>query len=118
MPKGIGIELLRISGGIGCDIVNAFDGPFRARIGRIVAIIPRVDNTIIEYIKEEVDGTESAAITSRSYISSDSSLNEVHLLAQELIVPDNPVTEIEVSDGSVVVYYAEYPWKHLGSRSH
>ena len=107
-------ELHKISGGWGCDIVTADDGNFQARRGRIYAIFAREDDTTIESITEDVNGT-STLVTDRSYLSADSSGQEVLLKKEEMIIPDYPVTAIEVGDGSVRVYYAKDAWKHMGS---
>ena len=109
-----GGDLQKMAGGWGCDIVTPNDGNFTARKGRIYAIIPREDDTTLESITEDVNGT-STLVTDRSYISSDSSANEITLYKDELIIPDYPVTALEVGDGSVRVYYMKDAWKHMGT---
>ena len=110
----------RIAGGTGCDIVTPDDGDFTARRGRIYAILVREDDTQIGHIVEDNNGTTNK-ITDRSWlgggegVSTGGSDEETFpkLLKDDLLIPDYPVTEIEVITGSVTVYYEEYGWKHF-----
>lgn len=105
----MGHNLQRIAGGSGCDIVV---GKFTARRGKIYAIVVREDDTTIEHIIESNQGV-TTTISSRSWIGGESSDAYVVLKANDLLIPDYPCTEIEVSAGSVIVYYDEYPWRHF-----
>lgn len=107
-----GNDLQRLAGGVGCDIVSSTTGVFNPRRGRIFAMIVREVNTNIEYIKE-VNGETITTVTSRSYIGGESTGGFTDLLAGELIIFDYPVTEINLTAGSVMVYYEEYGWKHI-----
>ena len=110
----------RIAGGTGCDIVTSADGDFVARRGKIYAILVREDDTQIGHIVEYNNGT-SNKITNRSWIGTeaggstggDSTEGIPTLLANDLLIPDYPITEIEIIAGSVMVYYEEYQWNHL-----
>lgn len=108
----MGHNLQRIAGGSGCDIVTSADGAYTARRGKIYAIVVREDSTAIDHIVEVVQGTP-ATVTDRSWIGGESSDAYVTLKANDLLIPDYPVSEIEVSAGSVMVYYDEYPWRHF-----
>lgn len=102
----------KLLGGAGCDIVTAADSPFPARIGKIYAIVVREDDTIIESVTEDVNGTPTE-VTSRSWIGGESSDVFVTLLQNDILTPDYPVTSIDISAGSVLVYYTKGEWKHL-----
>jgi hypothetical protein len=112
-------SLQRISGGTGCDIVTSSDSDFVARRGKIYAIVVREDDTQIAYIKEDNNGVINT-ITDRSWIgggaaaSTGGSDEETFplLIANELLIPDYPVTQLEVTAGSVMVYYEENIWNH------
>jgi len=108
----MGHNLQRIAGGSGCDIVTSGDSVYTARRGKIYAIVVREDGTTIEHIVENVQGV-ATTVTSRSWIGGENSDAYVSLLANDLLIPDYPVSEIEVSAGSVLVYYDEYPWRHF-----
>ncbi len=116
-------KLQRIAGGTGCDIVTSDDGDFTARRGRIYAIVVREDDTQIASVVEDHAGTAVRVSThaQRSWLGSgggassggDSDEGIPTLLADDLIIPDYPLTKIHVIAGSVLVYYEEYGWKHL-----
>ena len=91
------MDLLKISGGIGCDIVTGTSA-FTARKGRIFAIIPRADNSGITSIVEDRGG-QLVTVTSRSYLGTNT------LYKGELITPDYPLTEFTPAAGSFDVYY-------------
>lgn len=91
-------------GGDGCDIVTAANGAFTARIGRIYAIMVREDSTTIESVTEDREGTP-AVVTSKAWVGGESSDTLVSLLASDFLVPDYPLSAIEVGAGSVIVYY-------------
>ena len=105
------IEILR--GGVGCDIVSG-TGTFNARIGLIVGVSVRADNSgitsIVQVIKSkdvngawssknEIISSGSGATGTRTYVGADT------LLVGEWILFDNPVKTIKLSAGSVIVYY-------------
>lgn len=106
------LEVLR--GGIGCDIVSG-TGPFNARIGKIIGVSVRSDNSgiasMVEVIKskDQVTGAYSsadhiissgtAATGTRSYVGTNT------LLTGEWYLFDNPVKRITPSAGSFIVYY-------------
>lgn len=110
----------RIAGGTGCDIVTSADGDFAARRGKIYAIVVREDDTQIGHIVEDNKGTLNT-ISNRSWLGTeeggstggDSTEGIPTLLANDLLIPDYPITEIEIIAGSVMVYYEEYGWKHF-----
>lgn len=110
----------RIAGGTGCDIITSADGDFTPRRGKIYAILVREDDTQIGHITEYQNGTD-VKITNRSWIGTeaggstggDSDEGIPTLLANDLLIPDYPVSEIEIIAGSVIVYYEEYRWNHL-----
>ena len=116
-------KLQRIAGGTGCDIVTSEDGIFTARRGRIYAIVVRENDTQIESVVEDQNGTlvtvEDTA--QRSWLglgtggstAGDSAEGIPTLLQNDLIIPDYPLKQIHVYAGSVMVYYEEYGWKHL-----
>lgn len=110
--KGVDNELQKLVGGIGCDIVTSADGDFTPRKGKIYAFVVRADNTNIEHIKEDNNGSIET-ITSRSWIGGESTGGFIDLLRGDYIVPDNPITEITLTSGSILVYYDTYTWKHL-----
>jgi hypothetical protein len=91
------MDLLKIAGGIGCDIVTGTSA-FTPRKGRIFAIIAREDSSGITSVKEDRSG-EISTVTSRSYLGTNT------LYKGEMIVPDYPLTEITLAAGSVDVYY-------------
>jgi hypothetical protein len=113
----------RIAGGTGCDIVTSEDGDFKARRGRIYAIVVRADSTQIASVVEDNNGTETriTGTSNRSWLGTgtggssggDSDEGIPSLLQYDLIIPDYPLTRIHVIAGSVLVYYEEYAWKHL-----
>ena len=116
-------RIQRIAGGTGCDIVDydvVGDVEFTARRGRIYAIVVREDNTQIATITEDNNGTTNK-ITSRSWLGTDTGASSggdstegiPTLLANDLLIPDYPLTAIHVVAGSVLVYYEEYGWKHF-----
>jgi hypothetical protein len=116
-------KIQRIAGGTGCDIVTSEDGDFKARRGRIYAIVVRADSTQIASVVEDNNGTETriSSTASRSWLGEstggssggDSDEGIPSLLQYDLIIPDYPLTRIHVIAGSVMVYYEEYGWKHL-----
>jgi hypothetical protein len=116
-------NIQRIAGGTGCDIVTSEDGDFKARRGRIYAIVVRADDTQIASVVENQNGSEVRVddTTSRSWVGAytggssggDSDEGVPLLLKYDLIIPDYPLTRIHVIAGSVMVYYEEYRWKHL-----
>jgi hypothetical protein len=113
-------KIQRIAGGTGCDIVTSADGDFAPRKGKIYAIVVREDGTQIAHAVEYNNGTLTR-VTSRSWIGlnvggssgGDSDEGIITLLKNDLLIPDFPLTEIEIFSGSVMVYYEEYGWKHF-----
>jgi len=113
-------NLQKIAGGTGCDIVTSDDSDFTPRKGKIYAIYVRENDTQIAYIKEDNKGTVTT-ITNRSWIGGDTDASTggsdeeafPTLITGELYIPDFPVTGIELTSGSVIVYYDEYPWSHF-----
>jgi hypothetical protein len=97
-------------GGDGCDIVTAADGAFTARVGRIYAIVVREDATTIESVTEDIEGV-SNVVTSRGWVGGASSDAFVSLIAQDFLVPDYPLSAIELGAGSVLVYYQKKGWQ-------
>jgi hypothetical protein len=83
----------------GCDLVTAATSPFRARNGKIWAVVVAENATRISSITEGVGGTETA-VTSRSYIGA------VDLGLNALIIFDAPVSSITLSAGSAWIYYS------------
>jgi hypothetical protein len=116
-------KIQRIAGGTGCDIVTSEDGDFKARRGRIYAIVVRADSTQIASVVEDQNGSEVRVddTADRSWLGAnvggssggDSDEGVPSLLQYDLIIPDYPLTRIHVITGSVMVYYEEYGWKHL-----
>ena len=106
------IDVEKLLGGAGCDVVTASNSPFTARIGKIYAIIVQEDDTSIESITEDVNGT-ATPVTSRSWIGGESSDVLITLKANAFLTPDHLCTEIDVAAGSVMVYYTKGDWKHL-----
>lgn len=119
-------KMQRIAGGTGCDIVDydvIGDVEFTARRGRIYAIVVREDGTQIKSVVEDQNGTavRVSSTAQRSWLGTsaggssggDSTEGVPSLLANDLIIPDYPLTAIHVTAGSVLVYYEEYGWKHL-----
>jgi hypothetical protein len=103
-------ELQKMLGGDGCDIVTAANGAFTARIGRIYAIVVREDSTTIESVTEDIEGTDNV-VTSRGWVGGESSDAYVSLKQFDFIVPDYPLSSIEVGAGSVIVYYLKKGWQ-------
>lgn len=99
-------------GGDGCDIVTANDGAFTARIGKIYAIIVREDSTTIESVTEDIEGVANV-VTSKAWIGGESSDTLVSLKANDFLVPDYPLSAIEVGAGSVIVYYQRKGWQKV-----
>ena len=93
------MDLQKIAGGIGCDIVTGTSA-FAARTGKIYCIIPRETNSGLTSIKEQKSADKIVTVTSRSYIGTDT------LLTTDMIFPDYPCTEITPSAGSFIVFYA------------
>ena len=93
------MDLQKIAGGIGCDIVTGTLA-FTARMGKIYCIIPREENSGLTSIKERRSADLTVTVTSRSYIGTNT------LQTTDMIFPDYPVTEITPSAGSFIVYYA------------
>jgi hypothetical protein len=112
-------SLQRISGGTGCDIVTSANGHFVPRRGKIYAIVVREDDTTIGHIKEDNNGVITT-VRDRSWIGvgagestgGGDSEGIPTLIANELLIPDYPIMEIEVITGSIMVYYEENAWKH------
>lgn len=93
-------SLDKITASAGCDLVTAATSPFRARKGKIWAIVVAEDATRISSITEVISGTETTC-TSRSYVGA------VDLGANMLIIFDAPVTSITLSAGSAWAYYLD-----------
>jgi hypothetical protein len=91
-------DLLKIAGGIGCDIVTG-TSEFTARKGKIYALRARADNSGITNVKEDQGLASPVTVTSRSYLGTNT------LLKDELIIPDYPLTAFTPAAGSFIVYY-------------